>query len=208
MSNSSKKGKQMHKRTPPGERLIAAGHGIAPAFLLNPPLSYPRQAFGTFWVPSIPRNVVSSSGVMSTAFVCDATTRVNNWGRFSAFFDEYRILKIEMRVRASSTFAGQAGIHVSYWDEINQSGPTSANAVERIAVSRPNDAANAKSEYKMTWSAQDPKDLEFQETVNSYEPVTFKAYSDTNNFGLPNAVADVLNLQAYFLIQFRGLKGN
>ncbi len=194
-----------------GRQLVAPSRGVAPGFLLNPPLSYPRQAFATIWVPALTVVVPITAGTVAQTVTLDPTARVNNWPtRFASLFEEYRTIGIEMKVRASQgvVTGGVNGTHVSWWDERSSGTPTSAEAVQRVTKERSNNADNRLSQYNLYWKPQDPKDFEFYAANVSYAPVYFKIYTDVANFANSNITSsNEFVLQAWFCIQFRGLRG-
>jgi hypothetical protein len=200
-----------HARGGAGQHLLAGGQGIAPAYLMNPPLSYPREAFATIWVPGLPIVVPAASGIVASSTVLDPTSRVNNFLSRFGVFEEYRVVKVEMKVRSTQGVVASGlanGTHVSYWDEFSSAAPTSSNAVQRNTKERTNNANDRLSQYNMYWKPQDPKDLEFTATTTAVAPVYFKVYSDITNFANGNVTStNEFILQPWFLIQFRGLRG-
>ncbi len=195
----------------PGQHLLAGGRGLAPAYSMNPPLSYPREAFATIWVPGLPIVVPASSGIVAQSVVLDPTSRINNFLSRFGVFEEYRVMTVEMKVRATQGAVDNGlanGTHVSYWDEFSSAAPTSSNAVQRNTKERTNNANDRASQYNMHWKPQDPKDLEFTATTTAVAPVYFKIYSDIVNFANGNITSsNEFILQPWFLIQFRGLRG-
>jgi hypothetical protein len=211
MPRNRNRNRRNHSDEEGGRQLLAPGRGIAPGFLLNPPLSYPRQAFATMWVPALTVVIPITTGTVAQTVVLDPTARVNNWPtRFASLFEEYRVIGIEMKVRASQgvVTGGVNGTHVSWWDEYSSGTPTATQAIQRVTKERSNNADNRLSQYNLKWKPQDPKDYEFFATATGTQPVFFKIYTDVANFANSNiSSSNEFVLQPWFMVQFRGLRG-
>ncbi len=189
-------------RQPEGHMLLA---------LANVPRAFPRQPVCELWVPGGPVPIPRTSGILAYVSRCDPENVVVDWStRFQVVFKEYRVVRWEIKVRASQASTDANGEHVAWFDEKNGIAPTLAGAYEQTTRCRPNNSDNPKSSYVMSWTPQDVFDYEFKATNSGASPVCYaKFYSDIVGFANVNDTANnQLVIQPWFLIQFRGFETN
>lgn len=148
---------------------------------------------------------------MAQSVFCTPESQVVDWStRFETLFKEYRVVRWEIKVRASQASTDANGEHVSWFDEKNGITPTAAGAYEQTTRCRPNVSENPKSTYVMTWTPQDVLDYEFKATNSGASAVCFaKFYSDVTTFANVNDSSNnQLVVQPWYLIQFRGFNTN
>lgn len=190
---------------------ILPGAAELAGVLVNPKLSFPKQAYCKVWVPGTPISVLENSAGFAVIFSrqIDPTSDIVAWSsRFGNTFLEYRILGVEMKIRAVHQSGLGNGCHVAWWDETGAgSTTTQAMAIRMDTKLRPSDVGNPKATYNMYWRPQDPEDMAFQSTNGGVPPVTFRLYSDSTYFGLNvSAGANMFTVQPWYLLQFRSLK--
>lgn len=208
MPRTKKLNKQ--QRTDTSHEIMPGGKELA-GVLVNPPLSFTRQAYCKVWVAGSPISVLENASGYGVIFSrqIDPTTDIVAWStRFGSTFLEYRILAVEMKVRAVHQSGLGNGCHVSWWDETGSGSTTTQSMAIRMDTKlRPSDVSNPKSCYNLYWQPQNPEDMEFQPTSGGSVPVTFRLYSDSTYFGLNvSAGANMFTVQPWYLIQFRSLK--
>ena len=208
MPRTSKISKKQSQRVT--HEIMPGGKELA-GVLVNPPLSFSRQAYCKVWVAGTPVSVQETAAGFAVIFSrqVDPTTDVTAWStRFGNTFLEYRILGVEMKVRPVHQSGLGNGCHVSWWDETGSgSTTTQAMAIRMDTKLRPSDVANEKSCYNLYWQPQDPEDMAFQPHNGGSIPVTFRLYSDSTYFGLNVSTgANMFTVQPWYLIQFRSLK--
>jgi hypothetical protein len=217
MSQVQQRRRQRRRQRPrrdAGEEIFQSNAtNLVPRF---PPPAYPREPMCQLWVPGTTVLYGTSSGTCAGVTNMNATTNVTSWSsRFGRVFEEYRIMAVECRVRSvlgssqtSGTGGTPSGTHFAWFDEKDSSTPGSTDVFNRMTLQdRPNQAENPKSTYTIRWKVVDPLDLEFSSTATSYNPIYFKIYTDTANFGNSSFTATAqFSCTPMYLIQFRSYK--
>jgi hypothetical protein len=153
--------------------------------------------FNSLVSTTVTTGVIANTYQMSTAGIESFAAR------FGSTFDEYRILRVDVRVRPVNA---ASGVSAMFFDEKSTSAPTLADAGEKTLSLFPNTNSAQRTQIMMRWRARDLLDLQYTAIGASATPVTFKIYTDTANFGAPAAVTPVWLVEPLFHFEFRGIK--
>jgi hypothetical protein len=148
------------------------------------------------WTTTVTTGVLAQSYAVSTAAITSFATR------FGTTFDEYRILGVKMRVRPINV---ASGVSVMFFDEKATGAPTLPNAQERTLSLFPNTNASSQDIITLVWRARDLLDLQYTAIGTVVQPVTFKGYTDSTNYGAPIAATPIWLVEPEFEFEFRGI---
>lgn len=177
-------------------RSVSATQGDGPA--------YAGQQCTILTVPGNPTLLTTSvAGTIADVYPLDSTKIVSFSSRFGQTFDEYRILRAVVNVRAISTVAG---LSVFFFNEKSATAPGGADASERNATLVSNNSANPRSAFSLRWFARDLLDLQYSAIGTNYTPVYFKTFTDAGTYGTTAAVNNLWLVETVFTVEFRGLK--
>lgn len=167
--------------------------------------SYVGQQHALLTLPATPTLVSNTvtTGLIAQIIPIEATTIQNFSSRFGSTFDECRILRAVIRIRP---VRATTGVSMFWFDEQSNATPTSNEAQERYAMTRPNTNTMSKSSFQMTWTPHDILDLQFNAIATNVVPVRLKIYSDAANFDAPVTGAPVWLIEPMLTIEFRGIK--
>ncbi len=190
------------------DRVLDAGENLA-GISLNPPLSFPRQAFCTLWLPGEVAFLNCTSGIANGNTQISPFLNVRDWAsRFGVTFNEYRTIRIEVKVRPNLAPSYLAGNHFSMIEEDGASTVATSSTMmqQRDCVLRPNDPANPKAVYQLNWRVQDVHDLDFTPVTIAAIPIRFRMHVSPTSTGTdPSYTGSILEIRPWFLVQFRDL---
>lgn len=174
-----------------------------PNLVLRP--AFAGQQCAQFRIQSTPQlfSTTVTTGVIASD-ISITNQLINNWAtRFAATWEEYRIVKCEADVRLFSSTA--PGLLVSWWDEKDlTTPPTLAESRSKSTPAMSFNASSVDRRHKFVWTPHDLLDLQYTGSASDSNPVDFKIYSDTTNYG-SSAVATAYGEACFFItVQFRG----
>jgi hypothetical protein len=161
------------------------------------------------WVFGAPVLLTASAGaIVAQAIGADPTASILGWARFSALFDEYRIIGVDcILIPLSDPASTNSCLLTGWWDEVSTAAPTANEAQEReLDIMCPSVVGATYQTQKMSWRARDLADLKFVGTTTSFQPVTAKIYSANAVWGKLTGTTMVGIARLRFLLEFRGLK--
>jgi hypothetical protein len=144
-----------------------------------------------------------TSGLLAANYSVGASNIPTFSTRFASTFDEYRIIKANVRVRPVS--AG-SGVSRFFFNEESTSNPNATDAADRVGWELSNSNANSSSTRDFKWSPRDIDDLVFTSTGTLVNPVYFKIYTDNATYGAPIVATQLWVISAELTVEFRGLK--
>jgi hypothetical protein len=195
-TSRQRKGKKQSTK-PGGRRTVSSTLNDGPAFAGQQCFKVRLPGTSGLLPTTVTSGVCQYALPLSTAQITGFATR------FGSTFDEYRILSVTMKVRAVSI---ATGISCTWFDEKSNASPTVNECYERTHLTVPNNNADPKSQFPMSWRAKDLLDLQYSPIATVSTPAYWKIYSDAANFGAPVAVTPLWYVESDFLIEFRGLK--
>jgi len=151
----------------------------------------------------------TAGGVFATAYACEPTANILGWARFSALFDEYRVIGVKVTYYpvVSNPATNPAGVMVGWFDEVASAAPTANESVERELDIVAQYAYGATPLPRtMTWKPQDLYDLEFKSTGTAFAGVYAKFYTSTALWGVAGVSNSLGVVRIRYNIEFRGLK--
>lgn len=178
--------------------------------------SFATQVVTQMWIPGKITLVTTASSapvyVTVALSMLDPTTGTLNWStKFAAVFEEYRVVESRMDMVPIQISNG------NLWYFIDEGlSTTLTTTTGPLAVQEKNCKVfginclqvPGKQMQSIHWKNRDFKDDQFTDVGS--QPAgssTFKLYADSNLTTLGAAGTPVVNLQPFFLIQFRGFKG-
>jgi hypothetical protein len=164
--------------------------------------AFPGQVTKSFKLEATPLTIVTTvtTGVIAQVFAVKASNIANFATRFAPLFEEYRIVRARFTVRCFSST--NPGLLIHWIDEKQTAAPTSAEALQKSMKSF---SASSPSPHVITWTANDPLDLQYIDTgTTATELATYKIYTDNALFGSSIVVTAYATVVPEFWVQFRG----
>jgi hypothetical protein len=197
--------RKMTKSRKPGKK--QSGPALYRALQAQAPRSYAGQVlFPPQWIWGPPLTMTCAASICANTISTDPVGFITGWAnRFQATFDEYRVVGLRVHVQPAFTLAGTNINCVCWFDEASAAAPTLNESKEKDSKMFLANPYVAKT-LIMRWKPHDLNDLNYQPTATSFNPVTFKFYTDVNWGVLSCAAAQVASVRIEYLIEFRGLK--
>jgi hypothetical protein len=164
--------------------------------------AFPGQVVKSFKLEATPLTITTTvtTGVIAQVFAVKASNIANFATRFGALFEEYRIVRARFTVRCFSST--NPGLLIHWIDEKQTANPTSAEALQKSMKSF---SASSPSPHVITWTANDPLDLQYIDIgTTSTELATYKIYTDNALFGSSIVATAYACVAPEFWVQFRG----
>jgi hypothetical protein len=151
--------------------------------------------------------LVSSSvtGSIAVALAVNANAVANFATRFGDLFEEYRIVKVEYRMKFFDSTA--KGLLVSWVDEKNIGAPTLAESRTKSTGELTTNLSRVNRDLMLKWTPHDTVDLQYLDTLAS--PISIaalKLYSDSANYGTLASALPLFEVYQTYTMQFRGLR--
>lgn len=142
-----------------------------------------------------------TTGVISTILPIRASQIFNFAARFGTTFEEYRIVRAQIKIQNFSST--NSGVFTHWIDEKDfVTAPTAAEAQQK---SDRRFSCASPSPHSLEWRARDPLDLQYIDIgTSSTILAAYKIYTDSPNFGSSPVVTPYAEITGKFWIQFRG----
>ena len=164
--------------------------------------AYPGQVVKSFVLEGTPILLTTTvtTGLIAVSTTTAALTSVQNFAtRFGALFEEYRVVRVKYSIRCFSST--NPGLFTHWIDEKQSAAPTSAEALQK---SNKSFSCASPSPHVLTWTANDPLDLQYQDIGSGANSAYYKIYTDTANFGSSATATAYGQIVPTYYIQFRG----
>jgi hypothetical protein len=163
--------------------------------------AYPGQVTKKFVLEGTPILLTTTvtTGVIASATGSSSAAIANFATRFGATFEEYRIVRIAYTIKCFAST--NPGLFVHWIDEKQVAAPTLAEAQQKSSKSFP---ASSPMPHTLTWTANDPLDLQFQDIGTAVNSCAYKIYTDNANFGSSIVATAYAQIFPVFHVQFRG----
>jgi hypothetical protein len=165
--------------------------------------AYPTQNTNQLVIPGAQLTVSTTvtTGVIATALTVSAGNISNFTARFGSLYEEYRIVRVKFMFKCFSST--NPGLLTHWVDEKQSAAPTLAEAAVKSKLQF---SASSPSPHVLTWTAQDPLDLQYIDIGTTNVTVcTYKVYSDNAAYGSSIVATAYGTIVPTYYIQFRGL---
>jgi hypothetical protein len=143
-----------------------------------------------------------TSGVISYVET-PSLSRVTGSSRFTAAWDEYRIIHVSYELYPLTV---STGVICAWFDEKSSASPTTLEAQERNTAKFLCTNAHGKVHH-MVWEPRDLLDLEYVSSSNtSTTSVYFKVYTEASGWGATAVATPIWVVKPTLTVEFRGLK--
>jgi hypothetical protein len=161
--------------------------------------SYPKQPISQLSIPTS-QTILASAGLVALAQPLSPQSTVVNWAtRFQSLYEEYRVVRIDIRIDFFSST--NSGILLGYFDEKLPFTTPTATIASQSATARKN-ISSITSPMLMTWVPKDLADLDFTPTLSSDDVVALCLFTNSTFGTFVNAAIAVVSTN--YLVQFRG----
>jgi len=145
-----------------------------------------------------------TTGVVASVVTVSAA-QINGWAaRFGKTFEEYRIVQVTTRIRMFSSV--NPGVLACWYDEKSSAAPTLNESQSKVRLNDTYNLSAVDRQVSLVWVANDPLDLQYTPIgTTNVEPVYFKSYTDTANWGAPTVATPVALVELEYRVHFRGL---
>jgi len=167
--------------------------------------AYTGQVIQSMKMEGLPALVTVTTGTSAFALIASAAGISNFSTRFASLFEEYRIVRIQFRVKFFNSTA--SGIVITWFDEKSLIAPTLSEARTKSSPQRAVNLSRVNRDMVLTWTPHDTVDLQYLDTAAS--PIgygAFKLYTDTANFGCLAGAGAICQVYPTYTVQFRGLR--
>ena len=115
--------------------------------------------------------------------------------------------------RCRAVTVGASGLTKFYLDENDSTVPTATSAAAHLGTLAPNAAENPKSDFMISWRAEDVTDAVWYSCASSasYVPLSLKLYTSSAAYGSSVGVSGAETkwfVQPIITFEFRGVGGN
>jgi hypothetical protein len=152
-------------------------------------------------IPGVATSGTTLTGALAYNLAISSGSITNFSTRFGAVFREYLIMKVVVKITATSP-ADSTNYAITHWyfDEVNSSAPTKNSTMNNVHI-RVQNMNNDKNAAILTWSPRDYSDALWNVTSVSYIPLYLKGYTDTT---LSSTGSNAFTVECLFTIAFRG----
>lgn len=172
--------------------------------LVSPVISNPQPLIVIKLAGAQQLATTTGAGTLSRSFSVGPALINTFSSRYGAVFREFLITRVVATLRAT---AGNTGQTAAWFDELNATAPTAADAGQNTHVLISNAVGNEPSCATLVWRLAEINDAGFSDcATGSPSPCTLKLYTDAN-FGTTVAVSSpILMIDWMVTFIFRGSK--